>query len=813
MKPPKLTKITQGYKIEGNDFEMEFSPAGGAFPAALGFPGEGRPLVQSGDWRVEWQEGGAVYQPVRDASPRIVRLEESVLLYFDRIPFAQADGTRHPDLNISLEYEIFRDGTGFCLFFLQGESLEGVEVERLSLRLGFSPPPAWNTDWAFWQFPKKIDGADIQAWSRFGRKIPGTESREFSGEIAPFVGFDTGEDWRRTHHVEFFLENADALSNTTDGLSTHVGPDDEKLGVTWNIQDRPWRRTPGRSVFYRNTFGFCLTRSQRTLKRAPLRIYHYFDNFRHYPSEDIIADIKHAGADTLILHENWRLDIRNGEFISDPKALQSTLDACHRHGIRCGLYFRGNDNSIRERGAEFLAPYLRKDWDGLYLDYGSPFTYLGHEEFAPGGRLHFREYHRMLRKLRAFVGEDGFLLSHSGSFFCALAHASLDGYYGGEQEQGRLLESREHHAYFAGLAVAPAYWWTAAFPIYRSPRAVAMMAATLHAPVVNFGMQFPCSSLHQPPSPASNDFARRIWMLWGLMDDRGPLQVRDTHRSPEAFECPAESVAPAAFWDREGNGIVTAANLSAEAVTADITIREKNLAGAGEKFLIPLRWEGDRVQADSPRPLVDGRIPAMDLAPYEVAGWLVTADPSAWRERLEACSRPPVWQSKETAEWNAFVEEQRQLREEAPAWAECHLQLSFPNWPNAYEDSIWIDLFNNDLVLEALKDGEPQTVHRLGFVDRQGLHSEPGRPEDRLFAQDRSPWVNLGKALAALPTDFHPTHLRLASRKNGAPFYLFFRIYLSPEPALTPDSRTLEFCVDLDEDWSALVFPTGRGRE
>lgn len=786
---------------------MEFSPSGGVFPAALGFPGEACPLVQNGDWRMEWQEGGVIYQPVREVRPRVVQLGESVLLYFDRIPFVQADGTRHPDLKVSLEYEIFRDGTGFCVFFLQGESLGGVEVERFSLRLGFLPPPAWNTDWAFWQFPVKIDGADIQTWTRFGRKIPGTESREFSGEIAPFVGFDAGEEWRRTHHIEFFLEAADSLSNTTDGLSTRVGPDSGRLGVTWNIQDRPWQRVAGRSIFYRNTFGFCLTKQPRVLKRTPLRIYHHFDNFRPYPSEDIVADIKRAGADTLILHENWRLDIRNGEFPTDPGALQSTLDACRRNGIRCGLYFRGNDNAIRERGAEFLAPYLRKNWDGLYLDYGSPFTYLGHEEYAPGGRLHFREYHRMLRRLRAFVGEDGFLLSHSGSFFSALAHASLDGYYGGEQEQGKLMESRGHHAYFSGLAVAPAYWWTSAFPIYRSRRAVAMMAAALHAPVVNLGMQVPCSSLNQPPSPGSNAFARGIWMLWGLMDDRGPLQVRDEHRSSGAFDCSAEAVAPAAFWDREGNGVLTAANLSDGDVTAEIIIRENELAGNGEKFLIPLRWTGDRMEAASPESLVDGRIPSFRLAPCEVAGWLLTADPSAWQARLEECSRPPVWRSAETAEWSAFVEEQGKWREARPAWKDCHLQLSFPNWPNTYEDSIWVDLFNNDLVLEALDAREPQSVHCLGFLDRKGLHPVPGKPEDRLLAQDRSPWINLGEALAGLPADFRPTHIRLASRKNGKPFYLFFRIHLSPEPGLTPDVRTLEFCVDLDEDWSALVFP------
>jgi len=805
MKPPKLTESPDEYKIEGDDFVMEFSPDAGVFPSLLGFCGEMHPLVQGGDWHLTWREGGVNYQPSGEVRPRFTTLPESVLVHFDRISFVAPNGSPHPDLKISLEYEIFRDGTGFCVFFLQGESLSGVEVERLSLRLGFTPESNWNTDWAYWQFPSAIDSSVIQALSRFGRKIPVTEGREFPGEIAPFAGFDSGEDWRRTHHIEFFLEGSGGLSNITGETSTRVGVESGRPGVTWDIQGRPWKRAEGRAVIYRNVFGFCLTRTPRTLPRTPLRIYHYFDNFRPYPSEEDIADIKHAGADTLILHENWRLDIRNGEFPADPEALRATVEACHRHGIRCGFYFRGNDDGIRERGAEFFAPLLRKNWDGIYLDYGSPYMYLTQEEYAPGGRIHFREYHRAMRRLRALVGEEGFLLSHSGSFFCALAHASLDGYYGGEQEQGKLLASREHHAYFAGLAVAPAYWWTAAFPIYRSKEAVAMMAATLHAPVVNLGVQFPSSSLHQPPSPGTNTFARGLWMLWGLMDARGSLQVRDMHRAPEVFACPHESVAPAAFWDREGHGIITVANLSAEPVTTELSVGEKALTGSGEKFLISLRWKEDRAKIGAPQPFVGGQIPEFRLEPYEVAGWLVTDEPDAWRERLEERIRPAVWISPENATWKAFVDEQRVWRKEAPSWKDCHLQVSSANWPNTYEDSIWDDLLDNDLVLEA--QDQDENIFQLGYLDCHGLHAAPGQPKDRLSAKDRSPWINLTEALSEAPADFHPTRIRLASRKNGAPFYLFFRIHLSPKPALTADSRTLEFCVDLDEDWSALTFP------
>lgn len=809
MKPPDLNSVPGGWQVRGEDFEIVFSAEAGVFPAAAGFLGGVEPMVQNGDWSLEWEENGNVYTPASSECTQALQLTQSVVLNFDRVPFSQSDGTTHPDLTLSLEYEIFSDGVGFCTFFLRGESLEGAEVDRLSLRMGFSPRREWNTDWSYWQLPEKIEGSFIQSPALFGRKIPVAESREFSGEILPFVSFDSGLEWRRTDHVEFFLESANGLSNTMEGVSTRVGSLEGKPGITWNLQDRPWCRTRGRSIFYRNVLGFCLVRAPRFLKRAPLRIYHYFDNFRRYPDESIVADARSAGADTFILHENWRLDERNSEIPFDRAALCSTIETCHRHGLRVGLYLRGNEDGVRERHAEFLAPLLQKNWDGLYLDWGSPVVYLNHEEFAPGGRVHFRDYHRMLRGLREVVGEEGFLLSHSGSFFSALAHASLDGYFGGEQEQGKLLDSREHHAYFSGIGVSPGYWWTAAFPIYRSARAVAMMAATLHAPVVLLGVQCPYSALNQPPTPEANGFARMLWVMWGLLDGHGTLQVNDTHRSPEVFEGHPDAVAPAALWDSDGEGIITAASLSDQPVSASFTIRENTWADAGDRFFIPLRWGQGHAEVHPAQAFAGGRVPEFQLDPYEVAGWLVTADPSRWRERLEKVGQEPTWLSRETRVWESFVKGQRRWREEAPVWKECHLSVSAPNWPNAYEDSVWVDLFDNDLILEALdKDGN---ARRLGVLDRDGLHDKPGPRENRLAGGEHSPWVDLGSALNSVPDGFDADRIRLLSRKGEIPFYLFVRIHLSPEPALSDLSRTLEFCVDLDDDWSALVFPALAG--
>ena len=74
------------------------------------------------------------------------------------------------------------------------------------------------------------------------------------------------------------------------------------------------------------------------------------------------------------------------------------MRTAHAHGLRVGLYVRGNEHGIRERHAEPLRPFLRRNFDGIYMDFGSPMCFMGKEEEAPGGRLHFREYHRMTRR-------------------------------------------------------------------------------------------------------------------------------------------------------------------------------------------------------------------------------------------------------------------------------------------------------------------------------------------------------------------------------------------------------------------------------
>lgn len=745
------------------------------------------------------------YVPEAKAEPSVRCLTESVLVSFDRVRLLSAAGTPHPALHLSLEYEIFSEGVCFCSMFLRGESLTPATLEHFSLSCRFEPEADQNVEWAYWHLPEKFDAALIQNLSLFGRKIPITESRTFDATLLPFVGFDFGADWRRDRHIEFFLENTTGLEGVPSGLSTVVSAENGKPGVEWNFLNRHWSPPKGRSIMNRNTWGFCLCRAARSVRRTPLRIYHYFDNFTRYPSQSLIRDIREAGANTLILHENWRLDERNSELPFDRRELEAVVKTCRDEGLRLGLYFRANEEGIRERGGEFVTPWLRRDLDGLYLDYGSPVCYVDSGECAPLGRVHFREYHRVLRVLRRLIGEEGFLISHSGSFFCAMAHVGLDGYLGGEQEQGRLLESRSHHAYFASLAVAPAYWWTASFPSYRTPQAVALMAATLHAPVAMLGCQIPASPLNQPPAPEVSKFPHWLWRLWALLDGCGPLSVFDTHRSPEVFLSDCEAVAPTLMVTPSGEGLLTVTNLSQSPVQPQFSLGLPGDVGFGMRYAIPLKLRDGEPQALGAMALDATLAFAADLEPWEVAGWLLCHNPADWGNPLEKFAQVPVWTCAKAQKWRQLTEIQHRWRTQAPDWSRCFLRFHIPNWPNAYEDSLWQDLFSFDVCLEMVtRDGDRW---KIGSVSRDGLVAQAPEPESRLAPGEHSPWIELPTPPTGLLTSGHAQELVISSRRADHSFYCMFALAQSPVPGEHPEMRKIEFSVDEDTDWSSIKVP------
>ena len=81
--------------------------------------------------------------------------------------------------------------------------------------------------------------------------------------------------------------------------------------------------------------------------------------------------------------------------------------------MRAAFDVRGNGDCVKEDLAGTILPFLRKNWDGLYMDFGSPYGFQTVDEMAPGGRIQFRDYYYQSRRLRERLGPEGVYLSHS----------------------------------------------------------------------------------------------------------------------------------------------------------------------------------------------------------------------------------------------------------------------------------------------------------------------------------------------------------------------------------------------------------------
>ena len=119
--------------------------------------------------------------------------------------------------------------------------------------------------------------------------------------------------------------------------------------------------------------------------------------------------------------KSWRLDPQNGGVPYDLAEFNRVVERVHSYGIRFAVYIRGNEMSVTEGDCYWFDNLLHKDFDGLYMDYGSPFCELSSgDEMFPGDRMHLRRHYLKLRSLRKRVGNDGILISHTGPVFSAI---------------------------------------------------------------------------------------------------------------------------------------------------------------------------------------------------------------------------------------------------------------------------------------------------------------------------------------------------------------------------------------------------------
>ena len=187
-----------------------------------------------------------------------------------------------------------------------------------------------------------------------------------------------------------------------------------------------------------------------------------------------------------------------------------------------------------------------------------------------------------------------------------------------------------------------------------------------------------------------------------------------------------------------------------------------------------------------------------------VGGWLIVNDQEAWLQKLARFARPYVLPTEE--EQQAYRQQLAKIkadRFDPPEWEKCYLQVSIPNWPNNYEDSIWFDLF--DSTVELLDLTNPEKPERIGYISRHGLVSTLPEKQDYIWPGVETPWIPL-HSIPCMRKAGSPIQLGLATRRGEFEFYSFVKAVISPQPKVCEETRELVYNNDIDLDWSLLTF-------
>ena len=782
----KCGKITVGFPAE----------AGGLPGIVTALEGDGRETVLFGNnsWILEAElENGLLLRPfAKDSNLRIYDDEDDGATHVDfiNVTFKDQNGKEYPEYLLTLRHEFYSDGAAFTNMVFFVRDIHSVGIARFELKAKPDFSTFDDLRWCFRERPAVIDGTLITAQTE--RFIEPGKDRDFKAML-PMVNFNLTREFAPQLYMEVFMEGHSTLSNKREDAESSIKWDGLSPEISWKMQKRPFPRPIINQI--RNQWGWAIKPAPTERFQPPYRMYHYFDNYERYPSDEVVAAVIAAKCDVFVMHENWRMDTQNDGVPFDAEAFEKLRDALHANNIRLAVYIRGNEESVTMRQVSWFKHLLKYNFDGLYMDYGSPYGHsMPANELYCGGRIPFRRYYHIMRTLRKQIGPDGVFYSHTGPSFSALTMGFMSGYVSGEGERGLLIRGRKEYDYFSMSSMGVGTLWSAAFPEYASPEIVPYIASSGQYPHSNLGEQFLSSSLVHPRVPGINDQSFiPIWKLWSIVKNERNIRIVNDYNSRDIFAKNIDDGHYIFISNRGNMALAIFANFKNETREVDTSINFEKIGLDVDQFNKTILLNGKAEKVDN----VPGK---MVIAPYGVAGILFSSPMLDADSLLQNYLAPEAPLSASGKAYLERVAEQRRLRNAPPAWQETFLRVEVPEMsPTPYEDSLTIDLFNNSFALGFID--EAGKFNHLCWIDRNGVNNEHDGSAN-LNAGISSPMIRLndfnlkGKVQLAL----YSTHA------NGdVPFYNFCYAWLS-SIADGKDAYKLEFLNDLESDQSYLKF-------
>ena len=782
-------------KIKSGRCEITFDRENGGLPskvAVLESDGRMTELFKENSWQLEVElENGEVLHPVA-SKDQIDCYEDGncINVTFRNLHFINGEGKLFPDHYLCISHEIFDDGTAFTEMFFFVRDVDAVGIRRFEV---IARPDFNDFDslrWSCRQRPLAVDGTLVTA--QCDRFIPAGSDQHFESAAIPIFGFNATRKFAPSLYADIFMEGHASLSQKISDVSTTVKWQENSPELRWNFQNKPFPKPVINQL--RNRWGWVIRPAENTRHLPPMKMYHYFDNYLRYPDADMISAIAASGCDIMIIHENWRSDTQNDGIPFDPDAFIRMRDALHANNIRLAVYIRGNEESVVARHAHWFKRLLTYNFDGLYMDYGSPCSHLETptEGFC-GGRILFRKHYSVMAALRETVGPDGLLFSHTGPSFSALSMPFMTGYVSGEGERGLLIRSREEHEYFSMAPVITGTLWSAAFPEYASKQIIPFLAASGQYPHSALGRQFKSSSLVHPSVPGINDTAfEELWGLWSIFRNEKDVSVINDYNSCGVFPEDKQTGHYLMISRNRNMALLIISNFNENSAEADCRAdwEKCGLDISGMKIHL-LSRKSVTLQEELPVSLaIDG---------CGVAGILLSVPEISVDGLVERFVRPKPELAAAGKAYLAEVAMQKESREKAFPWQETWIRLHVTDLtPTPYEDSMTLDLFDNAFELgEILADG---SFRRIGWVDKRGF-STTADEKQNLFAGESSPPVKLNGLFAS-----GVRKLALFSTHFEQPFYSFGILEIASSPEFGGETRKIEFLNDLEPDRAFLHF-------
>jgi hypothetical protein len=523
-------------------------------------------------------DGAANYVQAHDRSARLVRLTEApdrVLIETQATP-RTAGGTAC-GWQITTTWEVYAEGAVFAdLDYRLQEGTFDLTCSALSF--------------------------EVSDEIRKGPKYRDyNSSAPLGGFRSARVGFGRNPSRSFTNEIEAVVEHKLPMTGTVDyqqnpGRFTWLlGGDGTTLRAPWNYRNR-----------IAMGLGAAITGKPKS-NAIGHRVFHWvnwLDTKNWYPSNEQIDKMIALDGTMLIMHHEWMKQRGScGQPHADYAVVRNhdemvrTIQYAHDKGMRVGLYMRGVE--MYGLKANFFQKYLKRDWDGIYMDWHGPASLSWHDwKYTPDpnyGDMHFsekgthypaKEYFLFTRKLRDIIGPGGWLIGHQGPFNPgAMASLGWDAYLPGESASDHDMFADVDRAVYKGMMGGGVCMpWTLDSPLYRSPEGAAKMAAWGFYPHIVLGLGPPRTKDIFSNEPDDPMYAR-IMPYWRVLS-KVNVEELTVYNIPAqnlvAMTSSDPNIQGVVYKAGKGTCLVIVANLGKAAAKATLTLDRKVLGMEGE---------------------------------------------------------------------------------------------------------------------------------------------------------------------------------------------------------------------------------------